>query len=99
LISDARGDQCDRCGRLTNSIELLNPRCKVCGGKDVVVKNSDQIFLDLPALEEKVGLEEWLNKSSEGWSSNARHIAKSWIREGLKERCITRDLKWGKYSI
>ncbi|OXA44934.1 Methionine--tRNA ligase, cytoplasmic [Folsomia candida] len=56
-----------------------------------------KIFLDLPKLEEKVGLEEWLNRSSEEWTSNARHIAKSWIREGLKERCITRDLekKWG----
>lgn len=49
----------------------------------------------MPKLEEKVGLEEWLNKSSEEWTSNARNIAKSWIREGLKERCITRDLKWG----
>ncbi|OXA51922.1 Methionine--tRNA ligase, cytoplasmic [Folsomia candida] len=92
---DARGDQCDKCGRLTNSIELKNPRCKVCGSKDVTTKNSDQVFLDLPKLEEKVGLEEWLNRSSEEWTSNARHIAKSWIREGLKERCITRDLKWG----
>ena len=30
-----------------------------------------------------------------GWSHNARVIANSWVKEGLKPRCITRDLKWG----
>ncbi len=29
------------------------------------------------------------------WSANARHITKGWLQEGLKPRCITRDLKWG----
>lgn len=28
-------------------------------------------------------------------SNNAQVIAKSWLKEGLKPRCITRDLKWG----
>jgi methionyl-tRNA synthetase len=29
------------------------------------------------------------------WANNAVQVTKSWIRDGLKERCITRDLKWG----
>ena len=29
------------------------------------------------------------------WSSNAQMITSSWIRDGLKPRCISRDLKWG----
>eukprot|EP00731_Ephydatia_muelleri_P032898 Em0024g442a len=29
------------------------------------------------------------------WSSNAIQITSSWIRDGLKPRCISRDLKWG----
>lgn len=29
------------------------------------------------------------------WSSVARVVSKSWLRDGLKPRCITRDLKWG----
>ena len=33
---------------------------------------------------------------SEGiWTSNAKSIAESWLKSGLKTRCITRDLKWG----
>lgn len=30
-----------------------------------------------------------------GWSNNSQVIAKAWLKEGLKPRCITRDLKWG----
>ena len=29
------------------------------------------------------------------WSNNAKLIATSWLRDGLKPRCITRDLHWG----
>jgi methionyl-tRNA synthetase len=30
-----------------------------------------------------------------GWSNNCRAATEAWLREGLKERCITRDLQWG----
>ena len=29
------------------------------------------------------------------WTPNARQITKGWLADGLKPRCITRDLKWG----
>ena len=29
------------------------------------------------------------------WSENGVHITKALLKEGLKKRCITRDLKWG----
>lgn len=29
------------------------------------------------------------------WTSNSKQITHSWVRDGLKARCITRDLKWG----
>lgn len=40
-------------------------------------------------------LRAWLETTDSQWSNNARVITKSWLREGLKPRCITRDLKWG----
>lgn len=40
-------------------------------------------------------LKEWMEEASKGWSNNARVIARSWVKDGLKSRCITRDLKWG----
>lgn len=42
-------------------------------------------------------LEQWLEKSTStgDWTANAKQITRSWLRDGLKPRCITRDLKWG----
>ncbi|XP_077862668.1 LOW QUALITY PROTEIN: methionine--tRNA ligase, cytoplasmic-like, partial [Saccoglossus kowalevskii] len=46
---DARGDQCDKCGKLINAVELKSPRCKVCGDSPVV-KSSEHLFIDLPKV-------------------------------------------------
>uniref|UniRef100_A0A3B3RGD7 Methionine--tRNA ligase, cytoplasmic n=1 Tax=Paramormyrops kingsleyae TaxID=1676925 RepID=A0A3B3RGD7_9TELE len=91
---EARGDQCDKCGRLINAVELKDPQCKVCR-QTPVVRSSKHLFLDLPKLESQ--LDQWLDQSmsSGNWTSNARHITRSWLRDGLKPRCITRDLQWG----
>ncbi len=91
---DARGDQCEHCGKLLDPTELIKPRCGVCLSEPVV-KSTKHLYLDLPAIMPK--LEEWINKRSvEGfWSKNALQMTKSWIRDGLKEKGITRDLKWG----
>ncbi|XP_051562038.1 methionine--tRNA ligase, cytoplasmic-like isoform X1 [Myxocyprinus asiaticus] len=91
---EARGDQCDKCGRLINAVDLRNPQCKVCK-ETPVIRSSKHLFLDLPKLEGE--LEQWLERSisSGDWTANARHITRSWIRDGLKPRCITRDLQWG----
>eukprot|EP00117_Sycon_ciliatum_P041696 scpid46724/ scgid30452/ Methionine--tRNA ligase, cytoplasmic; Methionyl-tRNA synthetase len=91
---DARGDQCDKCQRLINAVELVSPRCKVCGATPVA-KSSRHIFVNLQDLEGD--LTQWYEKSSGAgcWSSNAKVITSSWLRDGLKARGITRDLKWG----
>uniref|UniRef100_A0A1B0AAR1 Methionine--tRNA ligase, cytoplasmic n=1 Tax=Glossina pallidipes TaxID=7398 RepID=A0A1B0AAR1_GLOPL len=89
---DARGDQCDKCGKLVNATDLIRPRCKVCNTAPVI-RSSEQMFIDLPNIEKK--LEGWVKKFECGWSNNAREITRAWLREGLKPRCITRDLKWG----
>uniref|UniRef100_A0AAZ3QW51 Methionine--tRNA ligase, cytoplasmic n=1 Tax=Oncorhynchus tshawytscha TaxID=74940 RepID=A0AAZ3QW51_ONCTS len=91
---EARGDQCDKCGKLINAVELREPTCKVCS-QTPVVQSSKHLFLDLPKLEAE--LEQWLERStgSGDWTANAKQITRSWVRDGLKPRCITRDLKWG----
>ena len=89
---EARGDQCDGCGKLMNTLELINPRCKICKNSPNVMK-SHHYFLELPSVEQK--LREWLEKTSQEWTANSRSITYAFINDGLKPRCITRDLKWG----
>ncbi|XP_077998096.1 methionine--tRNA ligase, cytoplasmic-like [Glandiceps talaboti] len=91
---DARGDQCDKCGKLINAVELKKPRCKVCG-QTPVIKTSEHLFLDLPKLEPELNVFLAKNAADDNWTNNSKTITSSWIRDGLKPRGITRDLKWG----
>ncbi len=90
----ARGDQCDSCGTLLDPTELLEPKCSVCGSTPEVRKTKN-LYINLPKALPL--LETWINKASKDgfWAKNAVQITSSWIRDGLQERCITRDLKWG----
>ncbi|MEM4255408.1 MAG: methionine--tRNA ligase [Candidatus Norongarragalinales archaeon] len=88
----AKGDQCEKCGKVLDPIELLNPSCVICGKNNIDFRESRHLFLDLPKVSEP--LRKWIEKQKQ-WPSNARNFALQWIREGLRERCITRDLQWG----
>ncbi|KAI8024393.1 putative methionine--tRNA ligase [Camellia lanceoleosa] len=90
----ARGDQCENCGKLLNPTELQDPRCKVCRNTPRI-RDTNHLFLELPLLKDK--LEEYINEMSVAgsWSQNAIQATNAWLKEGLKPRCITRDLKWG----
>lgn len=90
----ARGDQCDNCQSLLEPTELIDPYCPVCHSKPEL-RETKHLFLDLPKALPL--LEKWIEEASERgfWAKNAVQVTRSWIRDGLQERCITRDLKWG----
>lgn len=90
----ARGDQCDDCGSLLDPTELKEPKCATCGNTPEV-RETKHLYIDLPSISKH--LDSWMNKASvDGkWSDNAINITKAWIRDGLNERAITRDLRWG----
>jgi methionyl-tRNA synthetase len=88
----ARGDQCDGCGVLLNPEELIEPYSSISKSRNIALRKTKHFFLDMPKLEEDVTL--WVGKQ-ELWSDTVRGIAKKWIKDGVRSRCITRDLKWG----
>ncbi|CAK1548881.1 unnamed protein product [Leptosia nina] len=88
----ARGDQCDKCGKLINAVELIEPRCKVCSHRPTV-RPSEQLFIELGQLEPSIRT--WLASVEGGWSGPARAVSRAWLRDGLRPRAVTRDLKWG----
>ena len=88
----ARGDQCDNCTKLLDAIDLINPRSAVNGSTSLVQKESKQLFLKLSDFQGE--LEQWIG-SKKDWPVTTTSIAKKWLHEGLKDRCITRDLNWG----
>ena len=88
----ARGDQCDNCGKLLDPIDLIDPYSSVSGSKDVEVRDTNHLYLKQSDMADK--LRDWVNKT-EGWPPLATSIALKWLDEGLRDRAITRDLKWG----
>lgn len=90
----ARGDQCDTCCQTLDAIDLIDKKCKICSSTPVS-KKSKHLFLNLPQLQSRI--EKWYNSAKQGhhWSSNGKAFTEAWLRDGLRERCLTRDLKWG----
>jgi methionyl-tRNA synthetase len=87
----ARGDQCENCATLLEPEQLINPKCKIDGSVPVF-KDSDNLFLELEKLQPQ--LEAWITSQTH-WRKQVSSLALAWIKEGLKRRSITRDLKWG----
>jgi methionyl-tRNA synthetase len=93
--NSARGDQCDNCGRTLDPVDLIEPRCKLCGSVDskLEIRQTEHFFLDLPKLQEPLAA--WLSQGKEHWRTNTLNFAMNWLKEGLRARAITRDLDWG----
>ena len=90
----ARGDQCDACGRTLDAIELIEPRCKVCGSVEIVVRETEHFFLDLGKLN--APLLAWINQGKEHWRPSVLNFTRAQLESGeLRGRPITRDILWG----
>ncbi len=90
--TEAYGDQCDKCGKTYEITDLKDPKCKFCG-EPAVLKETKHLYLKLDALSEK--LDAWIESKKDIWRNTVYQEAKRWINEGLKPRCITRDIPWG----
>lgn len=90
----ARGDQCDKCGRTLEPTELINPRSR-SGDTNLVLKEGEDLFLDLPKLQKDI--ERWLkiHPNIKNWRENVVSFTNAWLKEGLKQRPVTRDLPYG----
>lgn len=90
-FKEARGDQCEGCGRQLESLELLSPISKI-DKSPLVPKETENYFLDLKKLQPKIA--SYLS-SRKGWRPWVKKEALGWVKEGLEPRAITRDLSYG----
>ncbi len=88
----ARGDQCDSCGKLLDPVDLIDPYSAVSGSTNLEVRDTRHLQLKQTAMEDRIRA--WVD-AAEGWPPLAQSIAYKWLDEGLRDRTITRDLKWG----
>ncbi len=90
-FKEARGDQCDNCGKTLDAVELKEPRSRMTGATPVL-RQSEHFFLKLSALQAE--LEPWVREQAH-WRKNVLNFTLGWLNEGLKDRAITRDIAWG----
>ncbi|MDA1061422.1 MAG: methionine--tRNA ligase [Chloroflexi bacterium] len=89
--SDARGDQCDNCGRTMDALELIEPRSKLSDATPEP-RATNHFFLRLSAFNEQ--LTTWVEAQTH-WRPAVRNFTLGLLREGLHDRAITRDIAWG----
>ncbi|MDQ8029242.1 MAG: methionine--tRNA ligase [Brevundimonas sp.] len=88
----ARGDQCDNCGRLLDPTDLIDPYSSVSGSKNLEVRDTRHLYLLQTKVEQPI--RDWVGTKTD-WQTLAKSIAYKHLDEGLIDRGITRDLKWG----
>ncbi|MCB9138881.1 MAG: methionine--tRNA ligase [Caldilineaceae bacterium] len=91
---DARGDQCDNCGRLYDALELKQPRSKLTGSTDLEIRETEHFFLDMGKMNEP--LLRWINEGKDFWRPNVLNFTRGQLElQELRGRPITRDIEWG----
>ncbi|MCH7754521.1 methionine--tRNA ligase [candidate division KSB1 bacterium] len=88
---EARGDQCEKCGSDLNQTELIDPKSKITG-KTPVLKETSHWYFPLGDFQER--LKKYLDSHPE-WKQNVKNYCYGWLKQGLKDRAVTRDLQWG----
>jgi methionyl-tRNA synthetase len=88
---DQYSDGCENCGRTLQPGQILEPRCAICGTPPVK-RGSKHYFFRLSSFSAE--LKKWL-ESNDNLQSDARNYVLNWIKEGLQDWDITRDISWG----
>jgi len=86
---DQYSDLCEKCGRIPEEIE--NPHCSICG-ETPVQKSTNHYFFKLKNFSEP--LLEYLENAPH-LQKDVKKYVENWIKEGLVDWDITRDISWG----
>jgi methionyl-tRNA synthetase len=89
----ARGDQCENCTRVLDPVDLIDPRSALSGSPEVEIRDAKHLFLKQTVFDGQ--LRRWIEGKMGDWPHLVTSIALKWLDEGLQDRGITRDLKWG----
>lgn len=89
---EANGDQCENCGTYLSATDLINPKSKLSGNTPVL---KDTLHWYFPLSKYQDFLEQLVASHEQDWRANVINYTRTWFKQGLGERAITRDLSWG----
>lgn len=89
----AYGDQCENCGKALSPQELINPKSALTGAQPIL-KETVNWYLPLDRIQDEF-LNDFIESKKGEWRNTVYGQCKSWLKEGLRPRAMTRDLNWG----
>ena len=84
-------EECD-CGYNPTAEDLKKARCQECG-TNVIEKPNNNLYLILTKLQEEI--EKYYNENKDNWRKNSQNETLKYLKQGLIDRAVTRDLEWG----
>lgn len=90
----ARGDQCDHCSKMLEPLDLLERQCKLCGNEPTT-RFTEHFYLSLSSFQETLDTYVSHAETNSLWRENAISLTKRYLREGLQDRAVSRDLSIG----
>lgn len=92
--ANARGDQCDACSSVLEPLELLDRKCKICGNPSTT-RFTEHFYFSLSSFQNV--LENYTQEAEDKnlWRENAISLTKRYLKEGLQDRAVSRDLPIG----
>lgn len=89
---EANGDQCEQCGTHLSPRELIDPRSKL-SERVPELRETLHWYFPLGRFQER--LENYVSGHEDDWRHNVLNYTRTWLKQGLSERAITRDIHWG----
>jgi methionyl-tRNA synthetase len=87
--ADQYSDLCESCGRVPE--EIFDPKCSICGVTPTKEKTT-HYFFKLKNFGDS--LSKWLDEN-ENLQKDVKKYVQNWIKSGLIDWDITRDIVWG----
>jgi methionyl-tRNA synthetase len=70
---------------------MIDPHCRLCGTTPEL-QTTEHFFLKLTAFSDQ--LRDWITANNH-WRPNVTNLSLRYLKEGLRNRAITRDIDWG----
>ena len=93
---DQYGDNCEKCGTTYEPTDLKNPYSTITNTTPIL-KETTHYYFKLSKLQSK--LKKYINSKKANLQKEVKHFAQNWIKEGLKDWCISRDEPYFGFEI